>query len=979
MGRSRSPRVAGLVAVLALLLCVSPLTAQRSGEFGTRSWSGTLDQAALARSTFLSAETLEEQPDTGVRLEGTWNFRMGDDPAWADPTFPDAAWGILAPAEPLSDGLTSRVLEMEARGEPAVAWLRLPLSIDPLLVGRPLALDLQTYGAAEIYLDGERIARFGDVERLGSETVVRSPTLPVPVVFRNANAVIAVRHNLGSAVETASLGTGRRLFRAAVQPAETIAARADESRHFAAVRLGLFGLFAALGTLHLVLFLLLRHPAGNLYYAAFALLFSLYPLLSYFAAGTDDVRASILLERLSVAAVGPAFLALVLFLYSTFYERIPRTVWAMAAAAALWLGLSFAPGGELANAAIWLTVAVFVGEGTRVIAEAMWKDKDGSRIIGAGFLATFAVLVYMVLEYFGVVRPAGDLFWYGWIGIALSSSIYLARNFARTSRGLQELTGHLEEQVRERTAELEEARRRAEAANRTKSQFLANMSHELRTPLNAIIGYSEMLVEEAEETGDEGYVPDLKKIHGSGKHLLGLINDVLDLSKIEAGKMELYLETFDVEAMALDVVTTVKPLMEKNGNTVELRVGPDVGVARADQVKVRQILFNLLSNASKFTESGTVTLEIDRAAAPSGTDTLTLSVSDTGIGMTPEQQARLFRAFTQADASTTKRYGGTGLGLAITKRFTEMMGGAIDVESEAGVGTRFTVTLPAVVADRAPADAAEEDETEEEAASASPAGPGAPTVLVVDDDASAREMIGRMLAKDGYRVISAADGAEGLRMAAEHRPDAITLDVMMAGLDGWSVLSRLKEDPALARIPVVVVTVVDDRNLGFALGAADYLMKPVDREGLTEVLRRVRSNGGGGGVLVVEDDPPTREMLRRILEKEGWTVSEAANGRLGLERIGEEVPSLVLLDLMMPEMDGFEFVEALRRRDDGFDVPVVVLTAKDLTEEDRRRLEGSVARVLQKGAHPTDEIVVEVRRLLEGARSAPTTTGPSAP
>ncbi|HZD05062.1 MAG TPA: histidine kinase dimerization/phospho-acceptor domain-containing protein, partial [Longimicrobiales bacterium] len=501
----RPSRAAALAAVafMLALLHASPLTAQRRGEFGTQSsWSGRLGQAALARSTFLSAETLSRSPGTGVPLEGGWSFQMGDDPAWADPDFLDAAWGILAPGERLSDGIVTRVRAMEEdEGEPAIAWLRMPLALDPALVGRPLALDFQTRGAAEIWVNGQRLASFGDLHGVGAAVRVESPPLPIPVVFPDANALIAVRYHVGSAVATARFGAAPSLFQASVKPVDAIAEAASASRHFAAVRLGMFGLFMALGILHLVLYVLLRDPSGNLHYAAFAIHFSLYPLLGYLAEGTADVRTAALLEHLATAAVGPAFLALIVFLYSTFYERIPRTVWPMTGVMLLWLALAFLPGGEIANAAIWLAVAAFVAEGTRVIAVALWRKKDGAYIIGAGFLATFGVLVYMVLEYFGLVPNAGDLFWYGWTGIALSSSIYLARNFARTSRGLKALTGHLEEKVRARTAEMEEARTRAEDANRTKSQFLANMSHELRTPLNAIIGYSEMLVEEAEDLG----------------------------------------------------------------------------------------------------------------------------------------------------------------------------------------------------------------------------------------------------------------------------------------------------------------------------------------------------------------------------------------------------------------------------------------------------------------------------------------------
>ncbi len=519
------------------------------------------------------------------------------------------------------------------------------------------------------------------------------------------------------------------------------------------------------------------------------------------------------------------------------------------------------------------------------------------------------------------------------------------------------------ERLRQRTLEVEEARKAAEAANETKSQFLANMSHELRTPLNAIIGYSEMLIEEAEDAEQEDFIPDLEKIRSAGKHLLGLINDILDLSKVEAGKMELYLERLSVEQVLQEVASTVRPLVEKNGNRLELRAGGALGQMRADQTKVRQILLNLLSNASKFTEQGTIALSAERERDAQGAEWVLFQVRDTGIGMTSEQLARLFQPFTQADASTTRRYGGTGLGLTISKHFVEMMGGEISVESEPGRGTTFTMRLPAEVPD--PKEAQRTLAPAVPIATAVPAAQtdSAHTVLVVDDEQSAREMIRRMLAKEGFRVLQAASGEEALRCAREQRPDVITLDVMMPGTDGWAVLGALKADPALRDIPVVMVTVVDDKKLGYALGAADNLTKPVDRERLAEVLRRHLDHPGVGQVLVVEDDASTREMLRRTLEREGWAVLEAENGRVALERVEKHHPSVVLLDLMMPEVDGFEFLEALRDREEGRHIPVVVLTAKDVDEEDRRRLRGRVEKVLQKGAYRREDLLAEIHHL----------------
>jgi CheY-like chemotaxis protein len=509
--------------------------------------------------------------------------------------------------------------------------------------------------------------------------------------------------------------------------------------------------------------------------------------------------------------------------------------------------------------------------------------------------------------------------------------------------------------------ELRQAKEAAEAASRTKSAFLANMSHELRTPLNAIIGYSEMLHEEVEELGQETLVPDLEKIHAAGKHLLELINDVLDLSKIEAGKMELYLERFSVVDMVHDAVAIVQPLVEKNANTLQVQCADDLGVMRADLTKVRQALFNLLSNAAKFTDHGTIWLTVARESRDGG-DRITFAVADTGIGMSPEQAGKLFEAFSQADASTGRKYGGTGLGLAISRRFCQMMGGDIAVTGELGKGSTFTITLPAEVADASPASG--DEQAGSDGTGRASAGRDAPLVLVIDDDPAARDLLRRVLSKEGFRVELAAGGEEGLQRAKEQHAAVITLDVLMPGMDGWAVLAALKADPDLADIPVIMLTMLDDKSLGYALGAADYMTKPIDRERLVAVLKKYWRDHRSATVLVVEDDAATREMLRRTLDQEGWTVGEAENGRVGLEHVAERRPDLILLDLMMPEMDGFEFVTNLRKREEWRTIPIVVITAKDLTPEDRLRLNGYVEKILQKGASSREELRAEVRDLV---------------
>lgn len=515
--------------------------------------------------------------------------------------------------------------------------------------------------------------------------------------------------------------------------------------------------------------------------------------------------------------------------------------------------------------------------------------------------------------------------------------------------------------------EANEAQEAAEQASRSKSIFLANMSHELRTPLNAIIGYSEMLLEEAEEMGEESFASDLKKIHSAGKHLLGLINDILDLSKIEAGKMGLYLEDFDVSSMVEDVCTTIRPLIEKNGNSLEVRRQNNLGEMRADLTKVRQMLFNLLSNASKFTENGMINLTLGKETGVDG-DWLTFAVADSGIGMTEEQLGRLFQAFSQADASTTRKYGGTGLGLTITRRFCEMMGGTIEVTSEQGKGSTFVIRLPAVVKEQKP-DVPPPSVNNEFNISRCGDGDSTCTVLVIDDDPVVCDMMQRLLGEDGFNVVTANSGDEGLMLARELKPCAITLDVIMPSMDGWAVLSALKHDPELMDIPVIMMTIVDDKNMGYALGATDYLVKPLDKERLKSVMERYRRGNTDSRVLLVEDDAATRDMTRRMLEKEGWLVASAENGKAGLEQVAKNPPELILLDLMMPEMDGFQFVAALEKNEGWRSIPILVVTAKDLTEDDRRRLNGHVERIMQKGAYQREDLLKNVRDLILSRRS----------
>jgi signal transduction histidine kinase/CheY-like chemotaxis protein/HAMP domain-containing protein len=503
-------------------------------------------------------------------------------------------------------------------------------------------------------------------------------------------------------------------------------------------------------------------------------------------------------------------------------------------------------------------------------------------------------------------------------------------------------------ELKDRQVELERAMVKAEAASQAKSQFVASMSHELRTPLNAIIGYSEMLIEEADGSQDPEAIRVLEKIAGAGRHLLSLINDVLDLSKIEANRMEIFPENFDVAELLRDVEATIRPLMARNGNEFVQEWGDQLGTMFSDHTKLRQNLFNLLSNATKFTDRGRVTLSVRRETRDDG-DWLVFRVSDTGIGMTPEQQGRLFEAFSQADPSTTRNYGGTGLGLNITRSFCRLIGGTVSVESELGKGSTFTMEVPALCG-KVP---------DEAAAVALPPSSVRP-VLIIDDEPAARNIIAQALAEAGLTSIEAGSGAEGIELARINRPAAIILDIIMPHQDGWSVLRALKSDRELSEIPVILATILADRELGLSLGAVDYIPKPIDAERL---VRAIEACGGSNRhVLIIDDDQPSREFMRRILTKKGWQVHEAGDGRQGLEQMKRSSPRLVLLDLLMPEMDGFQTLTEMQSLPELRKIPVVIVTSKDLSATEMNWLRDRAAAVVTKGAGSRAQLVRALER-----------------
>ena len=494
--------------------------------------------------------------------------------------------------------------------------------------------------------------------------------------------------------------------------------------------------------------------------------------------------------------------------------------------------------------------------------------------------------------------------------------------------------------------EIQEKSWQLEQASRHKSQFLASMSHELRTPLNAIIGLTEMMVSNAPRFGTEKAAEPLRRVHRAGTHLLGLINQVLDLSKIEAGKLELNPTLVDLATLVDEIVGTARQLAEQNKNRLMVEAHDHLGSLMVDPMRLQQILLNLLSNACKFTQAGEVALRIRKLVDEQRW--IEFAVADTGIGMTAEQQAKLFEEFSQAESSTAQRYGGTGLGLAITRKLARMMGGDVTVNSEPGKGSVFTVRLPGDEAT---------GPTQESRAQ------GSDCVLVVDDDATARELIAEHLKAEGLPVVTAASGLEGLKLAKHLRPIAITLDVMMPDLDGWSVLAALRQDTELADIPVIMVTILDEQRRAASLGAAGYLTKPIDRDRLRRIMGRFRTPARATRVLLVEDDADQRERLRAWLEGQHWLVQEAANGREALACLQADRPDVILLDLMMPEMDGFAVVAALQKEPRWRDVPVIVITARDLDAQDRARLNSGVQSVLVKEAFRPAELVERIRRL----------------
>ena len=554
------------------------------------------------------------------------------------------------------------------------------------------------------------------------------------------------------------------------------------------------------------------------------------------------------------------------------------------------------------------------------------------------------------------------------VGLLASSFNQMARDLRRHieekdgyASELRQLNVELEDKVKERTGELEVTNKELQQANlkireadRLKSEFLANMSHELRTPMNAIIGFTRLVLRKAADILPSKERENLQKVEMSSNQLLALINDILDLSKIEAGKMSVSIMSFDLASLVDSCFATVEPLVKKEGVRLVKELPQDLPELVTDQDKLKQIIINLLSNALKFTDEG----EVKLSAGVDDSD-LKIAVSDTGIGMPPHALKYIFDEFRQVDGSSTRKHGGTGLGLSITKKLTQLLGGTIEVSSVEGEGSTFTITLPM---GRREEIAQEEAGFDQEVPSPAQV-KGKKVLLAIDDDPNVLILLRENLEEEGYYVVGALSGEEGIRKAKEMKPFAITLDILMPHKDGWEVLNDLKADPATRDIPIIVLSIIDDRQLGFSLGASDYLVKPIEKDTILAALER-STGAPTNRVLVVDDEPAAVDLISQLLEDEGYQIRGVYSGEEALSALEAEIPDIILLDLLMPEMDGFEVIERIKANSGWKDIPIVVVTAKDLTDSDWQFLRQRVDKIIRKSGLDRETLVGEVQGLL---------------